>query len=236
MRLRVRPAESERGSGRLATGSPGDLDVLLFGGTGRLGAAITQRLVAAGHRVTVFARPQSSRERLAGVQVDYLTGDLTEAGSVTAAVAGRRFDVAIDATSKDRERERFYAEAMSNMLAGLQYSGIRQFILHGSVGAGDNRGNFPDVPFDSMLTVMEDKGAAERLLKDSGLPYTIIRNGRVLAVGTPASGQARLAEDKTVLGTVSREDLADLTMYCLGRAACIGKVFHAVDDSRDAAF
>ncbi|MGI9307925.1 MAG: NAD(P)H-binding protein, partial [Gammaproteobacteria bacterium] len=71
------------------------------------------------------------------------------------------------------------------------------------------------------------KGQAEALLKASGMGYTIIRNGRVRPDGTPATGTARLTEDDTVLATVTRLDLAALTMECLDNPDCMNKTFHA---------
>ena len=119
---------------------------------------------------------------------------------------------------------------MRNILAALADSDARQFILHGSVGAGDNMQKFPDVGFERMRAVMAAKGEAEDMLKASGIPYTIIRNGLVKPDGTPATGSARLSADDTRLSAVTRLDLAALTMQCLDNEACIGKTFHAVDE------
>jgi uncharacterized protein YbjT (DUF2867 family) len=120
---------------------------------------------------------------------------------------------------------------MRNILEALVDSKTRQFILHGSVGAGDNMKQFPAIGFERMRDVMIAKGEAEALLKASGTGYTIIRNGRIMPDGTPATGTARLTDDVMVLGTVTRLDLAALTMQCLDNPDCMNKTFHAVDDS-----
>lgn len=207
-----------------------DNATLVFGGTGRLGAPIVHLLVEKGYPVTVFARPTSNRERLEDLDVSYVTGDLTEADSVVAALAGRSFGFIVDASARGRNRDPFYADAMRNILAAVADSGVRQFILHGSVGAGDNILKFPDIRFGRMRVALQAKGEAEDLLKASGIPYTIIRNGRIEPDGTPATGSARLSEDDTQLSSVTRPDLAALTMQCLANPDCIGKTFHAVDD------
>lgn len=46
-------------TGTPARGSEAPHHVLVFGGTGHLGAEIVERLVARGDRVTVFTRPGS---------------------------------------------------------------------------------------------------------------------------------------------------------------------------------
>ncbi|MFQ5634782.1 MAG: NAD(P)H-binding protein [Gammaproteobacteria bacterium] len=211
-----------------ATASDADA-VLVFGGTGRLGAPIVRLLVEAGYPVTVFARPSSDRSRLAGLDVTYLTGDLTDADSVVEAVDGRPFGFVIDASARGASRDPFYATAMRNILAAVADSGVRQFILHGSVGAGDNMRRFPNRGFERMRAVMQAKGEAEASLRDSGIAYTIIRNGMVRPDGTPATGTARLTGDDTVLAAVTRADLAALTLQCLDNSDCLNRTFHAVD-------
>lgn len=208
-----------------------DDGVLVFGGTGRLGAPIVESLVADGQKVTVFARPSSSRARLDGVDVDYAIGDLLDIESVSAAFAERRYRVIIDATSRGSSRDSFYDTAMANMVQAASDRGVRQFILHGSIGAGRNSDRFPNARWDRMRDVLEAKGRAEALLIDSGIGYTIIRNGLVQVDGTPATQKAYLTEDTSVFGAVTRADLALLTMQCLDNSECMNKTLHAVDDS-----
>jgi len=203
---------------------------LVLGGTGRLGAPIVRLLVERGYAVTVFARPTSDRGRLVGLDVSYAIGDLLDADSVAAALRGRRFAVVIDATSRGSSDASFYDTAMRNVLAGLPEGGVDHFILHGSAGAGDNIAKFPQVPFGRMQDVLRAKGRAEARLVASGIDYTIIRNGVIRPDGTSASATARLTADDSVLGTVSRLDLALLTAQCLNNPDCRNKVFHAVDD------
>jgi uncharacterized protein YbjT (DUF2867 family) len=207
----------------------GSNNVLIFGGTGRLGAPIVRLLVEAGYPVTVFVRPGSDRARLEGVDVAYVTGDLMDADSVAAALRGKQFRFVIDASARGTSRESFYDTAMRNILAAFPGGHVHQFILHGSVGAGDNMDEFPHVSFDRMRDVMIAKGKAEAMLQASGISYTIIRNGRVMPDGTLGTGQARLTDDLTVMGTATRLDLAALTMQCLGNPDCMNQTFHAFD-------
>jgi uncharacterized protein YbjT (DUF2867 family) len=207
---------------------------LVFGGTGRLGAPIVELLIEAGYPVTVFARPTSKRERLADLDVDYITGDLLDADSAAAAVNEQPFRFVIDASGKGRSTERFYDTAMRNILAAIAGSDVHQFILHGSVGAGDNVKNFPDIPFGRMMDTLQAKGEAEDMLKASGITYTIIRNGRVMKAGTPATGTGELTEDLRVMANITRLDLAELTMQCLDNPDCFNKTFHARDPGMEA--
>jgi dihydroflavonol-4-reductase len=71
---------------------------LVTGATGFVGSAVARALAAKGHRVRALVRPTSDRRNLAGLDVEVVTGDLTDAASLNAAVQGCRyvFHVAAD--------------------------------------------------------------------------------------------------------------------------------------------
>lgn len=207
-----------------------DNGVLVFGGTGRLGAPIVQLLVEAGHSVTVFARPTSDRHGLEGLEIDYAIGDLLNTDDVVAAFSQGDYRFVVDATSRRGNAGIFYDEAMANILRGISAGNVRQIIYHGSIGAGDNHKQFPGMENSGMRDVLMAKGRAEALLVESGVTYTIIRNGMVRLDGTPATGTATLSEDTGTMGPITREDLALLTLECFDNEACFNKIFHAVDN------
>jgi uncharacterized protein YbjT (DUF2867 family) len=207
-----------------------DNDVLVFGGTGRLGAPIVTLLVEAGYPVTVFARQTSDRERLEGLDIQYATGDLLNVDEVVAAFEQGDFRFVIDATSRSGNEGVFYDDAMANILRGVSVGNVTQILYHGSIGAGDNMKEFPDIDFSRLRDVLLAKGRAETMLIESGTTYTIIRNGMVRLDGTPATGTADLIEDTSVNGPVTRADLALLTMECIGNKACFNRIYHAVDN------
>lgn len=61
---------------------------LVTGATGFLGSHVARTLAARGDRVRVLVRPTSDRSRLADLDVEVATGDVTDAASVAEAVAG----------------------------------------------------------------------------------------------------------------------------------------------------
>jgi hypothetical protein len=69
------------------------------------------------------------------------------------------------------------------------------------------------------------------MLRDSGIHFTIIRNGRIVRGEPPATGKASLTEDDTVMSSITRADLALLTLECVGNRDCYDKTFHAQDES-----
>ena len=206
-------------------------NTLVLGGTGRLGAEIVTLLTTAGHPVTVFARPSSDRSRLKNLPVNYIVGDLLDGPGVFAELNEKRFDYVIDASARGPSNDPFYGDVMKNILTALQASEVQQFILHGSIGAGNSADVFTAAMYKRMRKVMQAKTEAENLLIEGGIPYTIIRNGVIKLDGTAATSTALLTEDVTKMGTVTRPDLATLTMQCLGSENCLNRTFHALDAS-----
>ena len=212
--------------------------VLVFGGTGALGADIVKALLAKGEKVTVFARPSSDHKRLKDLDVAYATGDVLKVEDVLAAAHAGPYRVVVDASANRGSPGPFYEKAMMNIIAAAKAAGAKQVIIHSSIGVAESeavfvgdKATFPVQDFDRMRPNMLDKAAAERHLMESGLGYTIIRNGLIDYEGTPATGKAKLTEDRMAFGRVTRPDLAKLTLDCLDQAACLNKIFHAVDDS-----
>lgn len=207
--------------------------VLVFGGTGQLGSAVVRELVAAGYPVTVFVRESSDRSRLAGLNVGYVTGDILDAAQVRAAFEGQDIRTVVDATSRGSAGDDFYPTAMAHIIAGAKAGGVQQVILHGSVGAGDNIAQFPQANFGRMRSTLAAKGRAEQLLIDSGIGYTIIRNGILLSADLPPTRTARLSPDQSLMRKVRRADLGLLTVLCVGNPDYLNGTWHAVDDSLD---
>lgn len=225
-------ARAAEGAAPVATPTP--REVLVFGGTGALGAEIVRRLVARGERVTVFTRPGSDRARLDGLAVAWVEGDLMKPPDIEAAFRGRRVDAVVTAVRVEDGDVRFYEKFMPPLTAAAKAAGVAQFIHSGAVGAGANAAKFAGLGWDrvpGLLDRLKDQGVGEDVLRTSGLTFTIIRNTRLWPDGTPATGKATLTEDDGYIGPMTRADLAALTVYCLGNAECYGKTYHVRDES-----
>jgi uncharacterized protein YbjT (DUF2867 family) len=221
------------GSGAPAPRGGTRAGVLLFGGTGRLGAPIAKLLVAAGEDVTVFVRADSSRERLAGLDLRYVVGDLADEKSIAAAFSARPYRVVIDASAQrgaSNAVPRFYENAARWIAANARRTGVRQFILHGSIGAGDNAREVTALRGSGASDRLADKGRAETAVREGGVPYTIIRHGLVpYDPQPPATERAYLTRDTSTWGEVTRDDLAILTLDAMDNPARFNKVYHAID-------
>jgi uncharacterized protein YbjT (DUF2867 family) len=205
-------------------------EVLVFGGTGQLGSEVVRALLAAGHDVTVFRRPGSDLARLQGLKVKEAIGDATLERDVQAAFAAQRYDVAVNTLAKGRsDPPEFYSTTQRAITAAAKATGVKQLILHSSVGAGESRAIYPETMWPRMKDVLLAKDVAERELIASGVPYTIVRNAVLRNDAPGVREQAQLDADQRRFGAVTRSGLGRLTAECTLQPACLGRIYHAVD-------
>jgi uncharacterized protein YbjT (DUF2867 family) len=208
--------------------------VLVLGGTGQLGAEIVTRLVGTGYPTTVLVRPSSDRRRLAGLAVQYVEGDSTDAARMAAILRAHHYDVVISALRVENDDLHFYETTLRALTAPMKATNVRHFIFHGAVGAGANARNFASLGWERVPGLMDrlkDQGIGEDLIRASGVPFTIIRNARLYPDGTPATGKAVLTTDDTVLLPMTRADLAILTVGCVAKPECLNQTYHVRDTS-----
>ena len=219
----------------MAMGSAAADGVLVFGGTGQLGAPHVRMLLERGETVSVFHRSTSSFKRLDGLDYKTVQGNVIDADSVLAAMKEVRPRVVIDTTASRGEQRRnglpFYGPAMRNIIAAAKATDVQQIILHGSVGVRDSAAYLASISnYKTNGANMLDKAAAEIALEQSGINYTIVRNGLLEHEPAPATGRGHLTEDQNTFGRITRTDLTRITLECMDNRDCYGKIYHAQDD------
>ena len=129
--------------------------VLVTGGTGRLGRSVVARLVEVGQDVRVLAR----RQRDTQPQVTFFTGDLRQGEGIDAAVRGARVIINCATSTKGD------AEMTANLATAAAKAGSAHFVQPSIVG------------IDSMAQwgYVKTKLKVERIVKNCGLPWTILR-------------------------------------------------------------
>ncbi len=208
--------------------------VLVLGANGQLGAAIVRLLVTNGRPVTAMVRENSDRKLLEGLNIEYVTGDVTNDADVAAAFKGRRYSAIIVALRVNNGDIHFYEKALAPIGKYATAAGVQQIIHHGAVGAGKNIDRIAHEGWDRIPGIydrMRDQGIGEDLVRASGVPYTIIRNARIYPADAPSTGKAQLTEDDSVVSPMTRADLAIFTLRCLGNRSCYNKTYHVKDDS-----
>jgi uncharacterized protein YbjT (DUF2867 family) len=222
-------AAGDRGSAPARDDQKSKRSVLVFGGSGQLGAEVVKALVGAGHDVTVFLRPSSSRDRLAGLSVQLVEGDALLEADIERALKARRYDAVVDALGRSESDVDFFAKSGTAIARWSAATGVRQLILHSSVGVGRSKAVYPPGRYENMRRLFEAKQAGEDAVIASGVDWTIIRNAVLRSIPADAPDGARLFDDETKFGAVSRRGLGRLTLECLDNPGCSRKIFHAVD-------
>jgi uncharacterized protein YbjT (DUF2867 family) len=209
-----------------------DGGVLVLGGTGQLGSEIVKDLVEVGEDVTVLARPTSNRDRLAGVDVTYVIGDILADADMERIFTSTAYRAVIDASSQAfGGDQKFYEKSQVLISKWAAATNVGQVILHGAIGAAESgKLIYIEKTHPVQQTAIASKTIAEATLTKSGIPYTIIRHLTLLPMETKESGNARLTTDLTVVGAMTRDGLARLTLECLDNEDCFNVIFHAVDD------
>jgi uncharacterized protein YbjT (DUF2867 family) len=130
------------------------MKIVVIGGTGRIGSKVVQRLRDAGHEV-VAASPQTG--------VDILTGAGLDAAMAGAAVV---VDLANSPTFVGEAPVTFFRTAGQNLLAAEARAGVKHHLALSVVGTERLAAN------DYFRAKLEQ----ERLIRESGIPYTIIHS------------------------------------------------------------
>ncbi|OBG33150.1 NmrA family transcriptional regulator [Mycobacterium alsense] len=129
------------------------MKIVVIGGRGLIGSKVVVKLRAQGHDVI----PGSRRSG-----VDSLTGE-----GLANAVAGADVlvDVADSPVFDDEPVMHFFTTATANLLSAERQAGVKHHVALSVVGAQ----SIPDSGYNTA------KAAQENLIKDSGLPYSIVR-------------------------------------------------------------
>jgi dihydroflavonol-4-reductase len=113
------------------------VNVLLTGATGFLGVPLARRLVADGHDVRALRRPTSDVAPLADLDIEWITGDVTDPAGVAAAVAGREWVVhaAVAATGERRTQMSVNVTGTRLLAEASLAAGVRRFLHVSSIAA-----------------------------------------------------------------------------------------------------
>ena len=190
------------------------MNITLLGATGTVGRHVVSQALGRGHAVTALVRSAPkllgehgpSRELLRIVE-----GDALDPAAVARAVSGAdAVIVALGAGRKGRVR----AEGTQNAIAAMQAYGVRRLLVQSTLGAGDSwealTWFWKWVMFKGLLRpAFADHAEQERLTRESGLDWTIVRPGAF--TDGPPTGRYRhgFAPDAEALRLkVSRADVA----------------------------
>jgi uncharacterized protein YbjT (DUF2867 family) len=204
------------------------LKVLVVGATGSIGRLVTEEALRQGHSVRALVRDIGRASSLPD-DVERVVGDLTRPETLTAAVDGIGaivFTHGSDGGGKTGA-ERVDYGGVRNVLTANAGRQVR-IALMTAIGVTDRLGSY------NRSTEAHDwKRRGERLVRASGLVYTIVRpgwfdyNDRDQHRLVMLQGDTRHAGN-TSDGVVSRRQIAEVLMHSLSSEAAERKTFELV--------
>jgi len=202
------------------------MKILLTGGTGFIGSAVLDQLVAAGHRVTAVVRSQKSSLHVQDAGATGIIGDLFNADWLAAELRGH--DAAIHTAAGGDERDAELNEAVIDAAIAAFSSTQKPFIHTGGIWV---YGNNPAITETSPLAAPDLTAwrvASEQRLLESGIKASVVQPGIVyghgrgipamLAVSPEAGTVPLFGTGDQRWTTVHVDDLADLYVRVLDQA------------------
>jgi uncharacterized protein YbjT (DUF2867 family) len=211
--------------------------ILIVGATGILGGMITRKLLGEGKEVHFLLRYNSPSEEMA------LQGMATSARSLIDAGARPVYGDLKDRASLDRACEGIEAvittansamrggedtvdtvdrQGNRSLIEAAQAAGVKQFIFTSLLGAS------PDNP----VPLFQAKAETEALLRDGGMPYTVlapnffIESWAGMVVGIPLQTRqpvTLVGEGQRLHSLISVGDVADFAVAAVGHPAALNQ-------------
>ena len=190
--------------------------VLIVGASRGIGLETVRCALAEGHRVRAFARGAAAIA-IDRPELEKIAGDARDRTAVAPALED--VEAVIETLGAPREAgavlwgTTLFSAATRVLIDSMQARGVRRLVAVTGLGAGDSRGHggllYDAIVFPLVLKrIYDDKDVQERMIRASGLDWTIVRPG-LLRDGA-ATGTARALTDPKdwQAGFVRRADVA----------------------------
>jgi putative NADH-flavin reductase len=163
----------------------------IFGATGGTGQRLLERAIAEGLEVTAFVR-SPSRMKARHERLDVVVGDVFDPEAVEEAVAGSKAVISVLGSRQPSnplhprrtgEPEGPGSVGAKHIVAAMKEHGLKRFVCQTAWGVGDSKED-PGVAGSLFMKVVvppflrdeyADKEAQERVVRESGLEWVIVR-------------------------------------------------------------
>jgi uncharacterized protein YbjT (DUF2867 family) len=221
--------------------------VLVAGATGGVGQLVTGKLIEKGFSVRVLTRNEDKAKTMFSDKAEIAIGDILNPNTLPAAMEGISYLVTCAGTtafpsakwnfqnlfSANNSPRKVDAVGVKNLVAAVPKN-LKRFIFISSCGVL-RKDKFPFKILNA-FGVLDAKKEGEEAIAASGLPYTIIRPGRLidgpytsydlntlLRVKTDGKLDVVIGTGDTLTGDTSRIDVA---------SACIESILHPVTENK----
>lgn len=232
---------------------PAEELVLVAGGTGGVGQLTVARLLEKGFCVRVLTRNANKAQKMFAQEVETAVGDIRAPDTLKAALQKVTYIICCTGTtafpstrwdfknflSAQNSPDQVDAIGVKNLVAAAP-ANLKRFVFVSSIGV--LRRN--KIPFNILnaFGVLDAKKQGEEAIMSSGLPYTIIRPGRLidgpytsydlntlLQAKTSGKLAVEIGTGDTLNGQTSRIDVAAACVEGIDSPITEGKVFEIIN-------
>lgn len=149
-------------------------NLTIIGATGNLGVPVVKNLLNFGYKVKLIVRNLDKAKKIFGSlnNVTYVKAELTDVDSLKAALSGTEY-LYLNLSTQSIDINMPFAterEGVANILLAVDKNTIKQILAISGLGAFHDVHNPNDIEF--VPNTIRKQG--HRLIKDSGIPYTIL--------------------------------------------------------------
>jgi putative NADH-flavin reductase len=200
------------------------MQLAIFGATGGTGRQLVEQALAAGHAVTALVR-DPAKLTLQNPNLKVMEGNALQPADVAKAVAGAAV-VIVSLGNTSNNPDLSVSNGTQQIVQAMQTQGVRRLIVVSSLGVGDSKNQVPFlfklIMWTFLRKAMRDKEEQEKIVRTSGLDWTIVRPGGL--TDGPRTGQYKFGTDRTIrAGQVARADVADFVLKQLTDRTFVGK-------------
>ncbi|MBN2355993.1 NmrA family NAD(P)-binding protein [candidate division KSB1 bacterium] len=142
--------------------------ILITGATGNIGGRLAKRLLDDGEQIRVVSRKTEKLAELVGLGAEPMVGDLLDPDFVGGALDGcEKAFLVVQGNVRNGQHYEEELQVGENFANSLKSAGISHLIFSGSMGADKSTGS----------PIIEAKGEIEKMLKETGVPATVLRPG-----------------------------------------------------------
>lgn len=201
--------------------------ILIIGASKGIGLETTRQALAAGYDVRALARSAAAIP-ISNSKLEKVQGDALNQQDVEAALAGvDTVIVTLGVGLRDLFKPvRLFSEATRVLIAAMKDKSVNRLICITGFGAGDSQASIAPlqrIPFKIVFgRAYDDKSRQEKLIKESGLDWTIARSG--VLVNGPKTGRYKVLRDKSEWrnGIIARANVADFLVKQIEDRSLIG--------------
>ena len=200
------------------------MTVLVVGASGRTGRHAVSELLEAGVEVRAMTRNAARAKRDVAADYPWVQGDVSDRESLDSAFAGvTHVLAAMGSSARDPSNTPESVDYMGvvNLTDAARAAGVDRLVLISSMGVTRTE----QIESDHMKNLLSQKLKGEDYLRASGVEFTVVRPG---GLNTADAFQGALVigqGDEGSFGTLSRADLARVSVECLTNQHTLNKTF-----------